>query len=351
MSNYVITTDVNGSFEVLSGIVNDKLISLKLIGRGAAGYGQAIAENTVKHLSNFASSNAPLNPLKGQLWYDTGLQQIKVFGTDGQWAVIPNVNSSFWGQFLTETEGANIYLAKSDAAATYATRAYVDGNFYTKAQTDAKYATMTDLYGGGSVVTVSKGGTGLNAVGAPGTVLMANGAGTGMFWGGVVRTDSNSAPVSDNTIDIGTAGLRWRTINAVTFQGTAVQAKYADVAERYEADRIMEPGDLVDIGGEKEITLTTEAWQAAYGVISTNPAFKMNSDAGDDDTHPYVALVGRVPVKVIGQVAKGDRLTASDIPGVAMSAGKGQYPGVFGRALSAKTTDELGFVEVALGAK
>lgn len=329
MSNYVITTDVNGSFEVLSGIVNDKLTSLNLIGRGAAGYGQAIAENTIKQLSNFASGNAPANPLKGQLWYDTGLQQIKVFGTDGQWVVIPNVNSSFWGQFLTESEAGNIYLTKNDASAAYASK--------------------NDLFGGGTVVTINKGGTGLNAVGPAGTALLSNGSAMG--WGGVVRSDASTNAAADNAYDIGGAGTRFRTMYAVNFQGTAVQARYADVAERYEADSIMEPGDLVDIGGEKEITLTTEAWQPAYGVISTNPAFKMNSEAGDDATHPYVALVGRVPVKVIGQVAKGDRLTASDIPGVAMSAGKGQYLSVFGRALTAKTNDELGFVEVALGAK
>ena len=349
MSNYVISTDVNGSFEVLSGIVNDKLISLKLIGRGAAGYGQAIAENTINQLTNFAGGTAPANPLKGQFWYDSGAQELKIYTTSNQWAIIPNVNSSFWGQFLTETEAASIYLAKTDAASTYATKAYVDGNFYTKAQSDGKYATTSDLYGAGSVVTVSKGGTGLSSVGAAGAALMSNG--TAMIWGGVVRTDASTTPTTDNTFDIGSASRRWQDIYAVNFQGTAVQAKYADVAERYEADQVMEPGDLVDIGGEKEITLTTEAWQSAYGVISTNPAFKMNSDAGDDATHPYVALVGRVPVKVIGQVAKGDRLTASDTPGVAMSAGKGQYPTVFGRALTAKTTDELGFVEVALGAK
>lgn len=281
MSNYVISTDVNGSFEVLSGIVNDKLTSLNLIGRGAAGYGQAIAENTIRQLSNFASGTAPLYPIKGQLWYDTGAQQIKVYNTSGTWSIIPNADSTYWAQFLTEAEAANTYAAKS----------------------------------------------------------------------GVVRTDATSLALTDNAYDIGGVGKRFKNIYAVTFQGIAVQAQYADLAERYEADKPMSAGDLVDIGGEKEITLTTEAWQSAYGVISTDPAYMMNSHAGDDTTHPYVALVGRVPVKVIGQVAKGDRLTASDIPGVAMSAGKGHYEGIFGRALNAKTTDELGFVEVALGAK
>jgi len=347
MSTYQISTDANGSFEVLSGQINTSQTSLKLVGRGAAGYGFAIAENTIKHLSNFAGTNTPANPLKGQLWFDTSVQCLKIYvnSTTG-WAEVPVAGFS------------------------------------------TKFVSKEELYGAGgnsnSPLMISKGGTGLTTVGTNGQVLTSNGTsivwqsaqaallatiggatsgqvmtynGTAIVWAApspgsnALRTDISTSPTADNTISLGTTTRRFADIQAVTFSGTAVQARYADVAERYAADHPMTPGDLVDIGGEKDITLTTAAWQSAYGVISTEPAFKMNSEAGDDTTHPYVALIGRVPVKVIGQVAKGDRLTASDIPGVAMSAGKDNHPGVFGRALNDKTTDELGFVEVALGAK
>lgn len=319
MSSYQISTDANGTFDVLSGQINTSQTSLKLVGRGAAGYGYAIAENTIKHLSNFAGVNQPANPLKGQLWFDTSVQCLKVYinSTVG-WAEVP--------------------------VAGYST----------------KFVTKDELYGAGgnssSPLLPSKGGTGLTSVSPnAGYVLASNG--TSIVWAApsaapnCLRTDVSTFPTSDAAINLGTNARRFNDIQAVTFSGTAIQARYADVAERYAADHPMTPGDLVDIGGEKDITLTTQSWQSAFGVISTAPAFKMNSDAGDDVTHPYVALIGRVPVKVIGQVAKGDRLTASDIPGVAMSAGKDNHPGVFGRALKDKTTDELGFVEVALGAK
>lgn len=92
-----------------------------------------------------------------------------------------------------------------------------------------------------------------------------------------------------------------------TFHGTAVQARYADLAERYEIDAPAEAGTLVMFGGIKEITLANNI-QAVFGVISSNPAYIMNHGAGEgnDETHPAVALHGRVPVRVFGTVNKFD---------------------------------------------
>ena len=84
----------------------------------------------------------------------------------------------------------------------------------------------------------------------------------------------------------------------------------------------------------------------------------MNAGAGTDATHPFVALAGRVPCKVIGKVTKGDRMISSDTPGHAMStsgptpATRGVvYYEVIGRALESKDTDEAGTIEVVVGAK
>lgn len=324
MSNYVISTDVNGSFDVLSGLVNDNLTSLKLIGRGAAGYGYAIAENTIKQLQSFAGPNAPLTPLKGQVWFDSSVQQLKVYvnSTIG-WSVVPNANSDLLASFVTKT----------------------------------------DLYGPGgnssSGLPPSKGGTGLTTVGASGYVLSSNGAG-GMVWADpatlisgsstFLRRDATSGPTVDNAIALGDATHRFTEVNAVLFKGTAVQAQYADVAERYAADAVMTPGDVVMLGGEHEITLAIQNW-TVFGVISTNPAVKMNADAGDDTTHPYVALSGRVPVKVIGPVNKFDQLFVSSINGVATAVRPSSTAMSIGRALTAHAGEEQGFVEVALGAK
>ena len=95
-----------------------------------------------------------------------------------------------------------------------------------------------------------------------------------------------------------------------------------------------------------------------FGIVSTSPGFEMNAGAGTDATHPFVALAGRVPCKVIGKVTKGDRMISSDTPGHAMSisepipATRGVvYYEVIGRALESKDTDEAGTIEVVVGAK
>lgn len=138
---------------------------------------------------------------------------------------------------------------------------------------------------------------------------------------------------------------------ATTFNGTATQALYADVAERYASDSVLEVGDLVRLGGEKEITRTSSDSDAdVFGIVSGKPALKMNSDAGDDDTHPYVALLGRVPCKVVGPVSKGQRLVSSDIPGTARGWRGDENPlAIIGRALEAKDTADVGLVETVIG--
>lgn len=125
------------------------------------------------------------------------------------------------------------------------------------------------------------------------------------------------------------------------FIGTATSALYADLAERYEADQEYSMGTIVCIGGEKEITIANGF--KAFGIISSDPGFKMNSEAGPDQTHPYVALAGRVPCRVIGKIEKGDPICLSTIPGVGQAGMEGV---VVGRALQNKETDDEGLVLV-----
>jgi hypothetical protein len=128
---------------------------------------------------------------------------------------------------------------------------------------------------------------------------------------------------------------------AAIFQGTASSARYADLAERYEADAILEPGTVVCFGGEKEITACDhENDHAVAGVVSTDPAYMMNSAAGNNDTHPYIALTGRVPVKVVGPVAKGDLLVASEVKGHAMANNNAKAGTIIGKAISSSDNGE-----------
>jgi hypothetical protein len=137
-------------------------------------------------------------------------------------------------------------------------------------------------------------------------------------------------------------------LTAGVFTGTATSARYADVAERYEADAIYEPGTVMVFGGNKEITqcLRLDDTRSA-GVISTAPAYMMNSDAGSDETHPYVALVGRVPCKVKGPVRKGDLLTTSDLAGHAETSLHPILGTIIGKALE-NFDGETGVIEISV---
>ena len=117
--------------------------------------------------------------------------------------------------------------------------------------------------------------------------------------------------------------------------GSTFQATFADLAERYAADAEYEPGTVLIIGGSAEVTTTTRHGDTARaGIVSTNPAYTLNAEAGDDSTHPYIALAGRVPCKVKGFVRKGDMLVTSTEPGYAEAAHANDNPNaVIARAL------------------
>jgi len=116
--------------------------------------------------------------------------------------------------------------------------------------------------------------------------------------------------------------------------GSKLRATYADLAEKYLADAEYDVGTVLKVGGEKEVTAST--WGSrAIGVVSANPAFIMNTEL---ENGTVVALKGRVPVKVIGFVKKGDRLIASN-NGCAVMAGS-HSSDVF--AISLETNDDNG---------
>jgi hypothetical protein len=133
---------------------------------------------------------------------------------------------------------------------------------------------------------------------------------------------------------------------------TASQAQYADVAERFEADAPMEIGSVVEVGGTAEITeATSEMSQDVFGVISDKPAYMMNAGAGDNNTHPFVAMTGRTPVRVIGAVTKGQRLVTSSIKGCARAVAQGESISPFnviGRALESNTEAGIKLVNCAV---
>ena len=183
-------------------------------------------------------------------------------------------------------------------------------------------------------------------VGGTANVLVLT-TGTAYFVGnvstiGIEKTGTNA---------IGNIGSSSNYFNRVF--ATATTALYADVAERFAADELLEPGTVVELGGTKEITRSNQDLsENVFGVISTRPAYTMNGGAGEDDTHPAVAMTGRVPVKCVGTIRKGDRLVSAG-EGVARAAQPGEATAfnVIGRSLENKHTPELGTIEAIVTIK
>jgi len=167
-------------------------------------------------------------------------------------------------------------------------------------------------------------------------LLLTGGAMTGTL------TTQTIIPDTDATYDVGSSTKGYNTVHA-----KATSAQYADLAEIYETDSEYEVGTVVIFGGEKEITVSSMgADPRVAGVISSDPAYLMNSKA----TGQAVALQGKVPCKVMGQISKGDMLvTHSQHPGVARKGTNPSMGTVIGKALEEYNSNEIGTINIVAG--
>lgn len=173
--------------------------------------------------------------------------------------------------------------------------------------------------------------------------LVVNAAVIGTTWGvSLANTSlvfSGNTANSANALVFGSNG----TIRAVSFE-----ASNTDTSSRYHADDSYEPGTVLIIGGDNEVTVTsTPTDTRVAGVVSERSGYKLNADSGFDATHPYIALNGRVPCKVIAPVQKGDVLVTSSLPGYAMAASDpSNVPAaaIIGKALGEMTAAATGYV-------
>jgi hypothetical protein len=162
------------------------------------------------------------------------------------------------------------------------------------------------------------------------------------------NVNTSLIPAVTNTYNLGSTSYTWATVYGTTFSGVSTTAKYADLAENYTSDQTLMPGQVVIFGGEAEVTLTTlDHDRRIAGVVSTNPAYLMNSELAGYS----IALTGRVPCYVKGPVSKGDIITSSNIAGVAIKVDDSLYkPGcVIGKSLENISNDEISKIEIVVG--
>ncbi len=377
------------------------ITDLQLVGKNYAGYGQVVNENFVKLLENFSNNTSPLKPLVGQLWYDSANKKVKVY-TGTKWnqflpTTISNTRPSDLaeGEFWYDSLNYKLYLKLGNSfrligPGSSAISNTGTGSSLTTSQVLSDTAVIYDIIKlqiGAAIVGIVSDQTfnvdpsdpifaniakiykGFTLIGSDPTTGVSDPNGT-YFWGTAADAKKlDGRPVADfllasqvnlvagNITELGNL-TRISTGSPSTpgtiegdwslTPGSTLEASWADLAERYEADAEYEPGTVLVIGGEKEVTISKFLGDTAVaGVVSTNPAFKMNADAGSDSTHPYLALKGRIPCKVVGEVKKGDFLITSNIPGVAISAKKMANPNcVIGRALENYNSEEVGLIEI-----
>ena len=405
MAYTIVKSDGTVLTTIADGTINTSSTSLGLPGRNYAGYGQSLDTNFVHVTENFASSTPPAQSLRGQIWYDVSTTTLKVCPTDGEtnalaWLSLTSTasggNTTFGSVNITGNATANNFTATNDVTANAFTAGYLTisanatiadasittaniGTLQTTAITTGSATTAGTLTG---VWTVT-GNTGANAS----AILLDTGGifinNSGNLYG--IRTDkymyANGDPISfagtysnsnvaaylptyngnilaaNVTTPILTTGANTTagsiTGNWTLSTGSRLAATYADLAERFSADDVYLPGTVVELGGDAEITAVKyELSEDVFGVISDNMAFLMNNGAGDNESHPAVAMTGRVRVKTLGTVLKGQRLVSGG-EGYARAAEDGEATAfnVIGRALEDKTTTDLGTVEAIVTIK
>jgi len=337
-----------------------------------------------------SSATAPTGNVEGDLWYDSTNQQLKVW-TGTTWLLIgPNYSQG------TGVTGAFANVIVDTGAVTHKViQLVVNSAVVGIVSEDAVFTPQTTIPG---FANVNPGLQLASTVNGQTPQFWGNSSGTNQLNGlsstSFMRTDANTTTtgtlaVNNNTgLTVGasqdfrvsvastnatianqTAGGNIAFVVNVpgtgpttaltifgangTIRGTQITAQYADVAERFEADAVLAAGTVVELGGSAEITQsTTDLSDKVFGVISTRAAYLMNSSAGPDATHPAVAMTGRVPVRTIGTVYKGDRLVSAG-NGLARAAQAGEATAfnVIGRALQDKLDTGEGTVEAIVTIK
>lgn len=372
---YILNKTNGNVLATVNDATVDLTTNLTFVGRNYSGYGEIFNENLLKLLENFSNTegNPPSKPVQGQIWFnsttrqlnvsydgksfkgvaslrvqsttpstnasstgdiwwDSGTSQLKVFDGSVYQLIGPPTSASSKAFWIAADEPKNLNLTYPVLKAKIGSIPIAVMSNY--GETSFPPLESSDLYN--TFIDIKKGIT------LPGADVNGSTISSGYyFWGTAAEslrtaTAATASRASTATsVTVATSGTN--VDHYVTFSSgssgdhalktdtdfkynpstnvlsaTATAARYADLAERYSADTVYDEGTVLMIGGEKEVTLARgHATTAVAGIVSKNPAYLMNSEAGNDETHPAIALKGRVPCKIVGPVKKGDLLVSS----------------------------------------
>jgi hypothetical protein len=263
-----------------------------LIGRAT----NANASTTATNLDAGTTGSVPYQTSAGHTSFlNIGSNNSVLFsnGSSPEWKPLTNVSAAYSTtstNLLGGTTGALSYQTGNGTTGFVALDQ--EGYVLTAGATRPKWLPLAGLSAG-------------SALTATNASKLLNGASTSYIYAST-GTSASTIAERDANGNIWAYNMFATNFYGETFHGTAVQAQYADLAEKYLADEEYEVGTVVAIGGEKEIT-ACQGGDRAIGVVSGNPAYLMNKDLVEGTA---VALKGRVPCKVFGSVRKGQRLVA-----------------------------------------
>jgi len=407
MAYFVNKTD-GTAILVLDGTKDTTSTSLTLIGRLATNYGEVQNENFLHLLENFALASPPANPITGQLWYDSGINSLKVRRNDLSWEEIgTNLENTVYlasnlhigsNTLQVLNVGGNITITNTVNNKNISFRANVAGSITdvltvnginglitvaADPQINLGVATKNYVDGVESNITLLLNDINNNISAINSNVLQVNSnlANTSSnlsslssnVSSGTGSVNAQSLLLSGNTIistsGVGNIVVDFTTPQGLTFisaygtgaanlvtisgqwelgPGATLNSTYADLAEFYASDDDYVPGTVLIFGGEQELTTTTnENDTRVAGVVSTNPAYIMNSEL--DKQKVCIALQGIVRCKVIGPINKGDLLTTASIAGYAKKTNDPKIGTIIGKSLENNNTQGPCMVEIAAG--
>ena len=271
---------------------------------------------------------------------------MNVAGITATGVTVDNILVGVTGGNEIDTASGNLTIDSAGGTVTVDDNLTVSGNLTVNGTTTT--VSTTNMVISDSLIALSTGTTGTPANDSGFIIERGTSANVGFIW-----DESADQFACINTTETGTTAgnvtiSSYANLQVNTLTGTATQAQYADLAEKYEADADYEPGTVVHFGGDKEVTLCDQDMcTKVAGVISTNPAHTMNSNLTADHV-ATVALVGRVPVKVTGAIAKGDMLVSAG-NGMARAEANPSMGSVIGKALQSNDSNEPTVIEVVVG--
>lgn len=323
----------NGSFAVKYSTPSTNTTTGALVVTGGVGIGgdvyiagniSAASLNTIS--SSQLTVTAPLVYLTGNPYpynFDIGMYGHFIGGPANTYThtgAVRSYQNGYWGFF------SNV-KAEPSASVNWTDSGIIWDSIKAGALTLANTTPAASTTSGALVVS---GGVGISGA----TYIGGNGTNAIVHTGHIIPSSNTAYNLGSSTAWYG------------TYYGAATQAKYADLAENYQADDEYTPGQVLMFGGSEEVTVADANTTRVAGVVSTNPAHLMNGQLKGSRV-VALALQGRVPCNVIGPVRKGDLMISAGF-GYAKAMNMPQVGQVIGKALQ-DFDGAKGVIEVVVG--